>query len=169
MTTRWSPLICSPARTRHPSTSSCRYWPRAHLPCSISLVLWNTLKFTILLGEWYFGFVVPELRSSSYGRTIMNSAGNWRSWCVVDCGTVAGLQIVIFSGWFELVKPRAEYGSRSAVRALSSGDEWLRMLHFQVLCDHVVKLKKICLIHVLQPFGLIPAFQDGDFTLYGEH
>jgi hypothetical protein len=42
------------------------------------------------------------------------------------------------------------------------------MLHFQVPCEHVVKLKKICLIPVLQPFGLIPAFQDGDFTLYGE-
>jgi hypothetical protein len=42
------------------------------------------------------------------------------------------------------------------------------MLHFQVLSDHVVKLKKICLIPVLQPFGQIPAFQDGDFTLFGE-
>jgi hypothetical protein len=43
------------------------------------------------------------------------------------------------------------------------------MLLFQVLCDHVVKLKKFFLLPVLQPFGQIPAFQDGDFTLYGEH
>jgi hypothetical protein len=42
----------------------------------LSSPLKNTFKFTTLLGEWCFGFVVPELRSSSSGRTIMNSAGN---------------------------------------------------------------------------------------------
>jgi len=88
--------------------------------------------------------------------------------CKSDCSTVPERQVVIFSGRLDFVKPRAACGSRSAVRALNSVDELLRMLHFQVLSDHVVKLKKICLIPVLQPFGQIPAIQDGDFTLYGE-
>ncbi len=88
--------------------------------------------------------------------------------CKSDCSTVPERQVVIFSGRLDSVEPRAACASRSVVRALSFDDEWLRMLHFQVLCDHVVKLKKICLIPVLQPFGQIPAFQDGDFTLFGE-
>jgi hypothetical protein len=41
----------------------------------------------------------------------------------LDCGTVTERQVVVFSGRLELVRPRAAYGSRSAVRALSSGDE----------------------------------------------
>jgi hypothetical protein len=38
-------------------------------------------------------------------------------------GTATERQVVVFSGRLESVKPRAAYGSRSAVRALSSGDE----------------------------------------------
>ncbi len=170
MTTRLSPLICAPARARHPSTASYRYWPCPHLLCSISLVLKSTFKFTILHGDWMLWFCSTRATIIFFRKN--HHELSWKLgdlMCKLDCGTVAERQVVIFSRRFDLVKPRAACGSRSAVRALSSDDASLRMLLFQVLCDHVVKLKKFFLLPVLQPFGQIPAFQDGDFTLYGEH